>query len=78
MALPTITYGLLTKYVHVAARLRGEAAGALTGMLSTGVAGAQLLTETVGDALAVPRGAGPSAYATQAAADAAGGFSVTA
>ncbi len=82
MTRPTVTYGLLNTYVHVAARLRGDAVGALTGMLGTGIAGAALLSEalgeTLGEALAAARGAAAGAYAEPGAATGAGGLSVTA
>ena len=70
VALPTVTYGLLNKYVHVAARLRGEAVGTLAGILS-----AELLTQTLGETLAGTRGAG--AYGAPAV-PAVGGLSVIA
>ena len=78
MTRPTVTYGLLNTYVHVAARLRGDAVGALTGMLGTGIAGAALLSEALGETLGEARGAAAGAYAEPCAATGAGGLSVTA
>ena len=78
MTRPTVTYGLLNTYVHIAARLRGDAVGTLTGLLGTGIAGAALLSETLGETLAAARGAAAGAYAEPGVATGAGGLSVTA
>src|SRR5690242_1304949 len=72
MTRPTVTYGLLNTHVHVAARLRGEAVGVPTGLLGTGIAGAALLSEALGETRAAARDAVPGAYAAPGAAAAAG------
>jgi hypothetical protein len=69
MALPSITYGTLSQYFQQAAlgRIRGgvsatQIATALTGMLSTGIASANPLNQTLGEKLAAVRAGAGQGY----------------